>query len=177
MMLISQSRTPSCLHWSSSWTFLITKGENFSTEMWSEAMLSQAEFPQFEILGSLLIFSALLGDWRGMLKIWRSRYFKHDLDFAPQLNTHPYTVWWYEVSYFPLIESHFCSLSQGLCPIRDVPSTGNHDDPLSYFQIGDLIRGTFRGVVKHSDRNSIHYTGFMSQFTLIINNKTQQCRC
>lgn len=30
---------------------------------------------------------------------------------------------------------------KALCPIRDVPSTGNHDDPLSYYQIGDLIRG------------------------------------
>lgn len=30
---------------------------------------------------------------------------------------------------------------KALCPIRNVPSTGNHDDPLSYYQIGDLIRG------------------------------------
>lgn len=30
---------------------------------------------------------------------------------------------------------------KALCPVRDVPSTGNHDDPLSYYQIGDLIRG------------------------------------
>uniref|UniRef100_A0A4W6C3G2 S1 motif domain-containing protein n=1 Tax=Lates calcarifer TaxID=8187 RepID=A0A4W6C3G2_LATCA len=28
-----------------------------------------------------------------------------------------------------------------LCHIREIPSTGNHDDPLSYYQIGDFIRG------------------------------------
>uniref|UniRef100_A0A3Q3EGC7 S1 motif domain-containing protein n=1 Tax=Labrus bergylta TaxID=56723 RepID=A0A3Q3EGC7_9LABR len=28
-----------------------------------------------------------------------------------------------------------------LCHIREIPSTGSHDDPLSYYQIGDFIRG------------------------------------
>lgn len=74
----------------------------------------------------------------------------------------------YEVSHRPLIESHFCSLSQGLCPIRDVPSTGNHDDPLSYFQIGDLIRGTFRGVMMLSDHNSIHFIILASRVDSVL---------
>ena len=30
---------------------------------------------------------------------------------------------------------------QALCHIKEIPSTGSHDDPLSYYQIGDLIRG------------------------------------
>ncbi len=30
---------------------------------------------------------------------------------------------------------------QALCHIREIPSTGSHDDPLSYYQIGDFIRG------------------------------------
>ncbi|KAG8445144.1 hypothetical protein GDO86_010063 [Hymenochirus boettgeri] len=28
-----------------------------------------------------------------------------------------------------------------LCPLRDVPSQSSHGDPLSYYQIGDLIQG------------------------------------
>ncbi|XP_066564935.1 tetratricopeptide repeat protein 14 [Amia ocellicauda] len=35
-----------------------------------------------------------------------------------------------------------------LCPVRDVPSHGNHDNPLSYYQVGDLIRAG----VKDMDR-------------------------
>ena len=34
-------------------------------------------------------------------------------------------------------------LPQALCHIKEIPSTGSHDDPLSYYQIGDLIRGQF----------------------------------
>lgn len=30
---------------------------------------------------------------------------------------------------------------QALCHIRELPSTGSHDDPLSYYQIGDFIKG------------------------------------
>ncbi|XP_060797147.1 tetratricopeptide repeat protein 14 isoform X2 [Neoarius graeffei] len=43
----------------------------------------------------------------------------------------------------------------GLCPIRDVPSTGNHDDPLSYFQIGDLIRAGVKDIDRYHEKLTI----------------------
>lgn len=36
-----------------------------------------------------------------------------------------------------------------LCPIRDVPSNGNHDDPLSYYHIGDLIRAGVKDIDRY----------------------------
>ncbi|XP_060739440.1 tetratricopeptide repeat protein 14 [Tachysurus vachellii] len=43
----------------------------------------------------------------------------------------------------------------GLCPIRDVPSTRNHDDPLSYFQIGDLIRAGVKDIDRYHEKLTI----------------------
>ncbi|XP_066503964.1 tetratricopeptide repeat protein 14 isoform X2 [Hoplias malabaricus] len=43
----------------------------------------------------------------------------------------------------------------GLCPVRDVPSTGNHDDPLSYFQVGDLIRGGVKDIDRYHEKLTI----------------------
>ncbi|XP_062869102.1 tetratricopeptide repeat protein 14 [Trichomycterus rosablanca] len=40
----------------------------------------------------------------------------------------------------------------GLCPIRDVPSTGNHDDPLSYFQVGDVIRAGVKDIDRYHEK-------------------------
>ncbi|KAI7791230.1 tetratricopeptide repeat protein 14 isoform X1 [Triplophysa rosa] len=42
-----------------------------------------------------------------------------------------------------------------LCPIRDVPSTGNHDDPLSYYQIGDLIRAGVKDIDRYHEKLTI----------------------
>ncbi|KAK9967811.1 hypothetical protein ABG768_002177 [Culter alburnus] len=41
---------------------------------------------------------------------------------------------------------------KALCPIRDVPSTGNHDDPLSYYQIGDLIRAGVKDIDRYHEK-------------------------
>ncbi|XP_017333902.1 tetratricopeptide repeat protein 14 isoform X2 [Ictalurus punctatus] len=43
----------------------------------------------------------------------------------------------------------------GLCPIRDVPSTGNHDDPLSYFHIGDLIRAGVKDIDRYHEKLTV----------------------
>uniref|UniRef100_A0A4W4GIS2 S1 motif domain-containing protein n=1 Tax=Electrophorus electricus TaxID=8005 RepID=A0A4W4GIS2_ELEEL len=43
----------------------------------------------------------------------------------------------------------------GLCPIRDVPSSGNHDDPLSYFLIGDLIRAGVKDIDRYHEKLTI----------------------
>uniref|UniRef100_A0AAR2JEM8 S1 motif domain-containing protein n=1 Tax=Pygocentrus nattereri TaxID=42514 RepID=A0AAR2JEM8_PYGNA len=43
----------------------------------------------------------------------------------------------------------------GLCPVRDVPSTGNHDDPLSYYQIGDLIRAGVKDIDRYHEKLTI----------------------
>ncbi|XP_030647134.1 tetratricopeptide repeat protein 14 [Chanos chanos] len=42
-----------------------------------------------------------------------------------------------------------------LCPIRDVPSTGHHDDPLSYYQIGDLIRAGVKDIDRYHEKLTI----------------------
>ncbi|XP_051765687.1 tetratricopeptide repeat protein 14 isoform X2 [Ctenopharyngodon idella] len=44
---------------------------------------------------------------------------------------------------------------KALCPIRDVPSTGNHDDPLSYYQIGDLIRAGVKDIDRYHEKLTI----------------------
>ncbi|XP_076879957.1 tetratricopeptide repeat protein 14 isoform X2 [Brachyhypopomus gauderio] len=43
----------------------------------------------------------------------------------------------------------------GLCPVRDVPSSGIHDDPLSYFQVGDLIRAGVKDVDRYHEKLTI----------------------
>ncbi|XP_036376754.1 tetratricopeptide repeat protein 14 isoform X2 [Megalops cyprinoides] len=42
-----------------------------------------------------------------------------------------------------------------LCPIRDVPSNGNHDDPLSYYQIGDLIRAGVKDIDRYHGKLTV----------------------
>ncbi|XP_062306332.1 tetratricopeptide repeat protein 14 isoform X4 [Osmerus eperlanus] len=42
-----------------------------------------------------------------------------------------------------------------LCPTRDVPSNGNHDDPLSYYQIGDLIRAGVKDIDRYHEKVTI----------------------
>ncbi|XP_028856370.1 tetratricopeptide repeat protein 14 isoform X2 [Denticeps clupeoides] len=42
-----------------------------------------------------------------------------------------------------------------LCPIREVPSTRSHDDPLSYYQIGDLIRAGVKDVDRYQEKITI----------------------
>ncbi|XP_052395632.1 tetratricopeptide repeat protein 14 [Carassius gibelio] len=41
---------------------------------------------------------------------------------------------------------------KALCPLREVPSTGNHDDPLSYYQIGDLIRAGLKDIDRYHEK-------------------------
>uniref|UniRef100_A0A8C1E908 Tetratricopeptide repeat domain 14 n=1 Tax=Cyprinus carpio carpio TaxID=630221 RepID=A0A8C1E908_CYPCA len=41
---------------------------------------------------------------------------------------------------------------KALCPLREVPSTGNHDDPLSYYQIGDLIRAGVKDIDRYHEK-------------------------
>ncbi|XP_069753234.1 tetratricopeptide repeat protein 14 isoform X2 [Narcine bancroftii] len=42
-----------------------------------------------------------------------------------------------------------------LCPIRDVPSHGKHEDPLSYFQVGDLVRVVVKDVDRYHERLAV----------------------
>ncbi|XP_041704935.1 tetratricopeptide repeat protein 14-like isoform X2 [Coregonus clupeaformis] len=42
-----------------------------------------------------------------------------------------------------------------LCPLRDVPSNGNHDDPLSYYQINDLIRAGVKDIDRYHEKITI----------------------
>ncbi|KAM9316556.1 tetratricopeptide repeat protein 14 [Gastrophryne carolinensis] len=39
-----------------------------------------------------------------------------------------------------------------LCPVRDVPSQSNHGDPLSYYQIGDLIRAAVKDIDRYHEK-------------------------
>ncbi|XP_075717784.1 tetratricopeptide repeat protein 14 isoform X2 [Rhinoderma darwinii] len=39
-----------------------------------------------------------------------------------------------------------------LCPIRDVPSQSNHGDPLSYYQLGDLIQAAVKDVDRYHEK-------------------------
>ncbi|XP_041126334.1 tetratricopeptide repeat protein 14-like isoform X2 [Polyodon spathula] len=42
-----------------------------------------------------------------------------------------------------------------LCPLRDVPTHGNHDDPLSYYQNGDLIQAGVKDVDRYHEKLTI----------------------
>ncbi|XP_048398103.2 tetratricopeptide repeat protein 14 isoform X2 [Stegostoma tigrinum] len=42
-----------------------------------------------------------------------------------------------------------------LCPVRDVPSHGKHEDPMSYFQVGDLIRAALKDVDRYHERLAV----------------------
>ncbi|XP_067851306.1 tetratricopeptide repeat protein 14 isoform X3 [Heptranchias perlo] len=42
-----------------------------------------------------------------------------------------------------------------LCPLRDVPSHGKHEDPLSYFQVGDLVRVVLKDVDRYHERLAV----------------------
>ncbi|KAM3876343.1 tetratricopeptide repeat protein 14 [Diretmus argenteus] len=42
-----------------------------------------------------------------------------------------------------------------LCHIREIPSTGNHDDPLSYYQIGDLIRAGVKDIDRYQEKITV----------------------
>uniref|UniRef100_A0A8C3G4H3 Tetratricopeptide repeat domain 14 n=1 Tax=Cyclopterus lumpus TaxID=8103 RepID=A0A8C3G4H3_CYCLU len=42
-----------------------------------------------------------------------------------------------------------------LCHIREIPSTGSHDDPLSYFQIGDFIRAAVKDIDRYQEKITV----------------------
>ncbi|XP_035509081.1 tetratricopeptide repeat protein 14 [Morone saxatilis] len=42
-----------------------------------------------------------------------------------------------------------------LCHIREIPSTGSHDDPLSYYQIGDFIRASVKDIDRYQEKITI----------------------
>uniref|UniRef100_A0A1A7YW65 Tetratricopeptide repeat domain 14 n=1 Tax=Iconisemion striatum TaxID=60296 RepID=A0A1A7YW65_9TELE len=42
-----------------------------------------------------------------------------------------------------------------LCHVREIPSTGSHDDPLNYFQIGDLIRGGVKDIDRYQEKITV----------------------
>ncbi|KAK1162607.1 tetratricopeptide repeat protein 14-like isoform X1 [Acipenser oxyrinchus oxyrinchus] len=42
-----------------------------------------------------------------------------------------------------------------LCPLRDVPNHGNHDDPLSYYQNGDLIQAGVKDVDRYHEKLTV----------------------
>ncbi|XP_073332046.1 tetratricopeptide repeat protein 14 [Pagrus major] len=42
-----------------------------------------------------------------------------------------------------------------LCHIREIPSTGNHDDPLSYYQIGDFIRAAVKDIDRYQEKITV----------------------
>lgn len=42
-----------------------------------------------------------------------------------------------------------------LCHIKEIPSTGNHDDPLSYYQIGDLIRAAVKDIDRYQEKITV----------------------
>ncbi|XP_077344037.1 tetratricopeptide repeat protein 14 isoform X1 [Lithobates pipiens] len=39
-----------------------------------------------------------------------------------------------------------------LCPVRDVPSQSSHGDPLSYYQIGDLIKAAVKDIDRYHEK-------------------------
>ncbi|KAL4630751.1 tetratricopeptide repeat protein 14 isoform X2 [Arapaima gigas] len=47
-----------------------------------------------------------------------------------------------------------------LCPIREVPSNGNHDDPLSYYQVGDLIRAGVKDIDRYHGKVTVSLQPF-----------------
>ncbi|MGH0126720.1 UNVERIFIED_CONTAM: hypothetical protein FKN15_062889 [Acipenser sinensis] len=42
-----------------------------------------------------------------------------------------------------------------LCPLRDMPTHGNHDDPLSYYQNGDLIQAGVKDVDRYHEKLTV----------------------
>ncbi|KAL6108344.1 ttc14 [Pungitius sinensis] len=42
-----------------------------------------------------------------------------------------------------------------LCHIKEIPSTGSHDDPLSYFQIGDFIRAAVKDIDRYQEKITV----------------------
>ncbi|XP_070764814.1 tetratricopeptide repeat protein 14 isoform X2 [Enoplosus armatus] len=42
-----------------------------------------------------------------------------------------------------------------LCYIREIPSTGSHDDPLSYYQIGDFIRAAVKDIDRYQEKITV----------------------
>uniref|UniRef100_A0A4W3JKP2 S1 motif domain-containing protein n=1 Tax=Callorhinchus milii TaxID=7868 RepID=A0A4W3JKP2_CALMI len=42
-----------------------------------------------------------------------------------------------------------------LCPVRDVPSHGKHEDPLSYYQVGDLLRAALKDVDRYHEKLAV----------------------
>ncbi|KAM4548222.1 tetratricopeptide repeat protein 14 isoform 2-T2 [Odontesthes bonariensis] len=42
-----------------------------------------------------------------------------------------------------------------LCHIREIPSTGNHDDPLSYYQIGDFIKAGVKDIDRFQEKITV----------------------
>ncbi|XP_029356654.1 tetratricopeptide repeat protein 14 isoform X2 [Echeneis naucrates] len=53
-----------------------------------------------------------------------------------------------------------------LCHIREIPTTGNHDDPLSYYQIGDFIRAGVKDIDRYQEKItvSLHQASLSSNF-------------
>ncbi|CAG5863260.1 unnamed protein product [Menidia menidia] len=39
-----------------------------------------------------------------------------------------------------------------LCHVKEIPSTGSHDDPLSYYQIGDFIRAGVKDIDRYQEK-------------------------
>ncbi|XP_013882877.1 fragile X mental retardation syndrome-related protein 1 isoform X4 [Austrofundulus limnaeus] len=42
-----------------------------------------------------------------------------------------------------------------LCHIREIPSSSSHDDPLSYYQVGDLIRGGVKDIDRYQEKITV----------------------
>ncbi|XP_060890946.1 tetratricopeptide repeat protein 14 isoform X2 [Labrus mixtus] len=42
-----------------------------------------------------------------------------------------------------------------LCHIREIPSTGSHDDPLSYYHIGDFIRAAVKDIDRYQEKVTV----------------------
>ncbi|XP_061831502.2 tetratricopeptide repeat protein 14 [Nerophis lumbriciformis] len=42
-----------------------------------------------------------------------------------------------------------------LCHIREIPSAGSHDDPLSYYQIGDIIRAGVKDIDRYQEKITV----------------------
>ncbi|XP_061540374.1 LOW QUALITY PROTEIN: tetratricopeptide repeat protein 14 [Phycodurus eques] len=42
-----------------------------------------------------------------------------------------------------------------LCHIKEIPSAGSHDDPLSYYQIGDLIRAGVKDIDRYQEKITV----------------------
>ncbi|XP_034736564.1 tetratricopeptide repeat protein 14 isoform X1 [Etheostoma cragini] len=56
-----------------------------------------------------------------------------------------------------------------LCHIKEIPSTGSHDDPLSYYQIGDLIRAAVKDIDRYQEKItvSLHQASLFPSLKLI----------